>query len=126
MLLSGPREDTMTRDDPAASLSKTIMQIAPIDLTALVATILGISIVLVPVIGLTARFALAPTVEALSRFFDHKGLGKTVQIMERRIVLQEQQIELLESSIKRLTDVSNFHQQLESGDGSSAGEETPS
>ena len=64
MLLSGPREDTMTRDDPAASLSKTIMQIAPIDLTALVATILGISIVLVPVIGLTARFALAPTVEA--------------------------------------------------------------
>jgi hypothetical protein len=34
------------------------MQIQPVDLTALMGTILGISVVLVPVIGLTARFAL--------------------------------------------------------------------
>ena len=72
------------------TLSGSAMQITPIDLTELVATILGISIILIPVIGITARFALKPTVEAMSRFFDHKGLGENVQILERRMALQEQ------------------------------------
>lgn len=49
------------------------MQILPIDITALVATILGISIVLIPVLGLTARYALNPTVEALSRLFESRS-----------------------------------------------------
>jgi len=96
------------------------MPIAPIDLTALVATILGISIVLVPVIGITARFTLKPTVEALGRFFDHRGLDDTVHILERRIALQEQQIESLEAAVRRLADVSEFHQQLSAGEGDQA------
>ena len=91
------------------------MQILPIDLTALVAVIMGVSIVLVPVIGLTARFALKPTVEALGRFFDHKGLDESVHIMERRMALMEQQIESLEGTVKRLGEVTEFHQALESG-----------
>jgi hypothetical protein len=91
------------------------MQILPIDLTSLVAVILGISIVLVPVIGLTARFALKPTVEALGRFFDHKGLDESVHILERRMALMEQQIESLDASVKRLAEVTEFHNQLGSG-----------
>ena len=88
------------------------MQILPIDLTALVAVILGISIVLVPVIGLTARFALKPTVEALGRFFEHKGLDESVHIMERRMALMEQQIESLDASVRRLAEVTEFHTAL--------------
>jgi len=91
------------------------MQILPIDLTALVAVILGISIVLVPVIGLTARFALKPTVEALGRFFEHRGLDESVHIMERRMALMEQQIESLDASVKRLAEVTEFHTALGSG-----------
>ena len=91
------------------------MQILPIDLTALVAVIMGVSIVLVPVIGLTARFALKPTVEALGRFFEHKGLDESVHIMERRMALMEQQIESLEASVKRLAEVTEFHDQLGTG-----------
>ncbi len=91
------------------------MQILPIDLTALVAVIMGVSIVLVPVIGLTARFALKPTVEALGRFFDHKGLDESVHIMERRMALMEQQIESMEASVKRLTEVTEFHNALGAG-----------
>lgn len=91
------------------------MQILPIDLVALVSAILGISIVLVPVIGITARFALKPTVEALGRFFEHKELDESVHIMERRMALMEQQIESLEGSVKRLAEVTEFHRQLESG-----------
>ena len=48
-------------------------EILPIDLTALLAVFMGVSVVLIPVLGITARFALKPTVEALSRFFDRKG-----------------------------------------------------
>jgi len=88
------------------------MQILPIDLTSLIATILGISIVLVPVIGITARFALKPTVEALSRLFEHKGLDDTVQILERRIELQEHQIDALESTVRRLGEVTDFNREL--------------
>jgi len=91
------------------------MQILPIDLTALVAVIMGVSIVLVPVIGLTARFALKPTVEALGRFFEHKGLDESVHIMERRLALMEQQIETMEGTVKRLAEVTEFHRQLDSG-----------
>lgn len=91
------------------------MQIQPIDLTAVISVIMGISIVLIPVIGLTARFALKPTVEALSRIFESKGTNETIQILERRISLMESQIEGMESSLKRLEDTSAFDAQLRAG-----------
>ena len=88
------------------------MQIQPIDLTSLVATILGISIVLVPVIGITARIALKPTVEAFSRLFENRNTSETLQILERRIEFQEQQIESLQTTVRGLTDVQDFHRRL--------------
>ena len=88
------------------------MPVLPIDLTALVAVIMGTSIVLVPVIGLTARFALKPTVEALGRFFEGKGTEESVTIVERRLALLEQQIEVLQGSVDRLVDVAEFDSQL--------------
>ncbi|MCG6958047.1 MAG: hypothetical protein LJF04_18815 [Gemmatimonadetes bacterium] len=91
------------------------MDVLPVDLVALVSAIMGISIVLFPVIGLTIRFALKPTVEALGRFFEHKGLDDNVQIMERRMALMEQQIQSLESRVAQLVEVTEFHNQLRSG-----------
>ena len=88
------------------------MQILPIDLTSLVAVILGISIVLIPVIGLTARFALKPAVEALAKLFENKQLDESVRILERRVELQEHQIEALQSSVEQLTDTRDFDRQL--------------
>ena len=90
------------------------MQIMPVDLTALVATVLGISIVLVPVIGITARFALKPTVEALSRFFDNRSTDEHLQILERRLELQEQEIELLQHTVRALSEGREFERQLSS------------
>ncbi len=90
------------------------MQMLPIDLTALVAVIGGISIVLVPIIGITARFALKPTVEALGRFMDRKGADETLGILERRVGLMEQQIEAMEGSLARIAEAAEFHRALES------------
>jgi hypothetical protein len=91
------------------------VQILPIDIVSLVAVFMGISIILIPVIGLTARFALKPTVDALTRFFDHRSLDESVHILERRMALMEQQIEAMESSVRQLAEVSEFHQALEEG-----------
>lgn len=84
------------------------MQMLPIDLTSLVAVIMGISVVLIPVAGLTARFALKPAVEALGRFIEGKGKEEAVHVVERRIALLEQQLEVLQTSVDRLIEVSEF------------------
>jgi len=88
------------------------MEVEPINLVALVGTILGISIVLVPVIGLTARFALKPMVEALAKVFESRSSDETVRILERRVELQEQQIETLQASVKLLSETQDFDRQL--------------
>ena len=88
------------------------MQILPIDLVALVSSILGISVVLVPVIGITARFALKPAVEALGKVFEARELDESVKILERRVELQEHQIEALQDSLKQLSEAREFERQL--------------
>jgi hypothetical protein len=75
-------------------------------------TILGISIVLVPVIGLTARFALKPVVEALSRLFEARGADESMRILERRLDLQEEQIDALQKALRSLNEGREFDRQL--------------
>lgn len=91
------------------------MQVLPIDVTSLVAVIMGISIVLIPVAGLTARFALKPAVEALGRFIEGKGKDEAVHIVERRMALLEQQMEVLQHSVDRLIEVNEFDAELKGG-----------
>ncbi len=96
---------------PFATLA-VVQSIVPIDLTALLAVFLGVSVVLVPVIGITARFALKPTVEALSRFFDKRGSDETIAILERRMALIEQQVESIDTNVQRLVETAEFDQRL--------------
>jgi hypothetical protein len=88
------------------------MQILPVDIVALVSVILGISVVLVPVIGVTARFALKPVVEALAKVFEARELDESVKILERRVELQDHQIESLQDSLKQLAEAREFDRQL--------------
>jgi hypothetical protein len=88
------------------------MEVMPVDLVALVGTILGISVVLVPVIGLTARFALKPVVEALGRVFEGRANDESMRLLERRLELQEQQIEVLQAAVKQISDTQEFDRQL--------------
>jgi hypothetical protein len=88
------------------------MQILPIDITALVATVLGISIVLIPVLGVTARFALKPVVEALARVFESRDAEEAIRIMERRLELQEQEISVLSQTVRSLAEGRDFERKL--------------
>lgn len=95
------------------------MQILPIDVTALVAVVLGISIVLIPVLGVTARFALHPTVEALSKLFDKRGSDESLRILERRLELQEQEIAMLGQTVRSLAEAHDFDRALKASTGTS-------
>lgn len=86
--------------------------ILPIDLTAIVAIVMGMLVVLIPIAGLTARFALKPVVEALARYRESQHAGQHVALLEQRVALLEQQTQLLESGVERLTEERDFHRQL--------------
>jgi hypothetical protein len=96
---------------PFATLA-VVQSVQPVDLVGLLAVFMGISVVLVPVIGLTARFALKPTVEALSRFFDKRGSDEAISILERRMALMEMQMEAMETTVDRVAETSDFDQKL--------------
>jgi hypothetical protein len=95
------------------------MQILPVDIVALVATILGISIVLVPVLGLTARYALKPAVEALAKVFEARNQDDTIAILERRMELQEQEISMLNQTVRGLIEAQDFERRLAAPNGES-------
>ncbi len=92
------------------------MQVLPIDFVALVAVIMGVSIVLIPVAGLTARYALKPIVEAIGRYFEGQGTQESIQIVERRLGLLEHQLDELQGSLNRLVEVSEFDARLRGAD----------
>jgi hypothetical protein len=91
------------------------MEVMPVDLTAIVAIVMGISVILVPVIGLTARFALKPLVESLGHFFQSRNVEESVRILERRMGLLEQHLETMETTLLRLSEAAEFHRDLRSG-----------
>ena len=91
--------------------------VMPIDLTAIVAIVMGMLTVLIPIAGLTARFALKPLVESLAQLFDSRTVEDTVQITERRVALLEQQIEGLEALVDRMKEERDFDRALTSGGG---------
>jgi hypothetical protein len=99
------------------------MQVLPVDLVGLVSVILGISVVLVPVIGATVRFALTPAVTALGRVFESRDADENMRLLERRLEVQEQEISLLTQTVRHLTDARDFERQL--GSGTDDGDQSP-
>lgn len=91
------------------------MQVLPVDIVALVSVIMGISVVLIPIMGLTARYALKPIVKVMDRYLQSRGTEESVQIVERRLTLLEQQLDDVQGSLRRLVEVSEFDAQLRAG-----------
>ncbi len=100
---------------PLESQESPMPTVLPVDLTAIVAIVMGMLTVLIPIAGLTARFALKPVVESLARLFDSRTVEDTVEITERRVALLEQQIESLEDTVKRLQEERDFDRELQAG-----------
>ena len=83
------------------------------------AIFLGMMVVLIPIIGLTARFALRPMMDALTKFREISGQNEAQQLIERRVALMEEQMHSMDRSLRDLAEESEFRRQLE-GDRSAA------
>jgi hypothetical protein len=91
------------------------MPVDPINVVALAGVVLGCLTVLIPVAGLTLRFAIKPVSEALGRARENASDAQTVQLLERRVALLEQEVHgmtELRSDIVRLIEEVEFQKQL--------------
>jgi hypothetical protein len=91
------------------------MEVMPVDVVAILGMVLGTAIVMVPLLGFTARFALKPLVESLGRRKLSKESEESVRILERRMALLEQQMEAVDATMTRLAEAADFHHELHSG-----------
>ena len=69
-------------------------------------------VALAGVIGLTARFALKPIVEAVARMRQKKGPAEHLALLEQRMALMEQQQANMESDMGRLLEVQESQEKL--------------
>lgn len=88
----------------------------PVDWTGLAGVIMGTLIVLIPVAGLTARFAFKPIVEAIAQFRQTPQSNDRLAAVESRLALLETQMDSAETQIARLSDESEFRRKLAGGD----------
>ena len=79
------------------------------------AIFLGMMVILIPIAGLTARFALKPLMEALKSYRELQGENQAQQLLERRMSLMEEQLHSVDRSMRELLEESEFRRDLESG-----------
>ena len=77
-------------------------------------TVGGLLVVLIPVTGLTLRFAVKPFLKDLAEARGARTKELPVE-QDDRLDRIESQLEGLERSVRRLADVSDFDRQLRSG-----------
>jgi len=83
------------------------------DMVAMLAVSGGILIVLIPIAGLTARFALKPLIESVTAAMRVRaGSGGDVQGIERRMAQLEQEVTSLRAEVARAADGAAFDRRL--------------
>jgi len=96
------------------------MQVLPVDLTAITAIIMGMLVVLIPIAGLTARFAIKPIAESMAKLRQGNMDRQVVEMLERRLSLLEQEVHGLggmRDDVARLLEEAEFQRQLKAPGG---------
>jgi hypothetical protein len=81
------------------------------DFIEVIAVTGGILIVLVPIAGLTARFALKPLIESVTAAMRVRQGGE-VAGMERRMAMLEEEVAGLRGDLRRVSDGAAFDRSL--------------
>jgi TolA-binding protein len=83
-------------------------------LIPLAGIVLGSLMFLIPIAGLTARFAVKPVLEAIrgAREGQAGSNARELAVLEQRVALLEQQFQGLENSVERLSEVKDFERRL--------------
>jgi hypothetical protein len=74
------------------------VEFLPVDMTQLVAVVLGCMIPLIFVVGITMRFAAKPLVEALGKLRENGAPARDLEVLGRRVLELEQEVLRLRAS----------------------------
>jgi hypothetical protein len=74
------------------------VEFLPVDMTQLVAVVLGCMIPLIFVVGITMRFAAKPLVEALGKLRENGAPARELEVLSRRVLELEQEVLRLRAS----------------------------
>jgi len=85
------------------------------DLNGIIAVTGGLLIVLIPVAGLTARFALKPLIETVARAMQARRGDEAMQLMERRMALLETEMSAMRAELQQIADGRAFDRKLAAG-----------
>jgi hypothetical protein len=91
------------------------MQVMPVDLTGLVAVVMGTLMFLIPIAGFTLRYAIKPVAEAMARLREGTNDREALALLERRMSLMEQEVHGLggmRDELGRLLEELEFQRQL--------------
>ncbi len=73
---------------------------------------MGMLVILIPIAGLTLRFAIKPIAEAVARVRAAEASSREVSMLEQRVELLERQLSAMESDVHRIREIEEFHAQL--------------
>jgi hypothetical protein len=83
-------------------------------IVAITAILIGGMVIILPLAGLVARFALKPLIDSYAQVRESAESGDSLRMLERRLDLLEEQVQLLERDNSRLLDAAEFQRRLES------------
>lgn len=86
--------------------------ILPIDVTGIVAVVMGMLVILIPIAGFTLRYAIKPIAEAVAKVRQTEAANREFSMLEQRVELIERQLSAMESDVHRLREIEEFHAQL--------------
>jgi hypothetical protein len=81
-------------------------------LIPITAIVMGTLVVLIPIAGATARFALKPIMEAIGKAKETQGRTAELTTLEQRVALLESQFNHMEGTVDRLAEAREFDRQL--------------
>lgn len=74
-----------------------------IDITAIAALWIGGMLLLIPIAGVTARFALKPLLESIARIREARSASRSTEEFELRFALVEQRLGRLTDTVEQWT-----------------------
>ena len=91
----------------------------------LIETLAVFLVVFVPVVGITARIALKPLIEAFAKNIQARQSSEALQLIERRMALLEQEMQVMRGEVHQIGDERDFYRRLSAGSASASDAEVP-
>jgi hypothetical protein len=74
-----------------------------------------IAVFIIPALGITARFAVKPVVDAIVRLKESFGEAPVGGLVERRVLELEEELRQVQEELRRLSEAEAFQRSLISG-----------